>query len=562
MGWKRRVLRSAVDLGYDRELLDLYESVSDVLGHEVNPNVRTIDADVVDPRIREFELGDDPKGEVLLPITQGGSANANTYIYGVLAHAFRARGYRPITVLCDADLDLCFRKGPGNDDETVCAMCQRAGEDVLEAFGLEPLRLSDLIESRSYPDPRSLDDVESVTRHGVDVASFARANTYRFLKKYRIDLTDDHERGVYLRFLESALRIAEAADRVYEEHDIDATVALMSAYIYGGIYLTMAHDRGIDARTFRKGYIDRTLYIGDTRNEAANALYAEEEVVERELSRPLSDEQAELLEGIMDGRVSGETARQHQIQGASETLVREEGEDELLVGLFPNVPWDAALDLYHVTFDSPFEWLEATVDQLGGREGVSMVLKPHPGEIRAIESRWGRVSTWVEEELQPLPDNVRVLAPETDVSPYELMAEIDVGIVYMSTVGMEMAYRGTPTVMVGNTHYRGKGFTFDPDTPEEYAGLLDSLDDLRMDESMREAARRYLYLLFVQRHLAFPYFQTEDVFGRNTQPLPVTHEGVLESEALETIVEAVVDGRPAVQPRDRTEVLRDIVFRL
>jgi len=560
MGWKRRVLRSAVGLGYGRELLDLYESVSDAVGHDVNPNVRTMDPDVVDPRIREFEL-DDPRGEVLLPITQGGSTNANTYIYGVLAHAFHARGYRPITVLCDTDLDLCFRKTPENNDETVCAMCQRSGEDVLDAFGLEPLVLSELVESRAYPDPWRLDDVENVTRHGVDVASFARANTYRFLKKYRIDLNDDYERSVYLRFLESALRIAEAADRIYEEHDIDATVALMSAYIYGGIYLAMAEDRGIESRTFRKGYIDLTLCIGDTKNEAGNALYTDGEVVRQELSEPLTETRAELLDEIMEGRVSGETARQHQIQGASGTIDRDE-EGEFLVGLFPNVPWDAALDLYHVTFDSPFEWLEATVDHLGGREEVSMVLKPHPGEIRAVESRWGRVSTWVEEELQPLPDNVQVLKPETDVSPYELMAEIDAGIVYMSTVGMEMAYRDVPTVMVGNTHYRGQGFTFDPDTPEEYTELLDSLADLRMDESMREAARRYLYLLFVQKHLSFPYYRTEDVFGRHTQPLPVTHDGVLESEALEAIVEGIIDGRPVLQSRNRTEVLRDTVFRL
>jgi hypothetical protein len=561
MGWKRQVLRSAADIGYGRELLDLYESLSDAVGHEVNPNVKTMDPDVVDPRIREFELGDDVKGEVLLPITQGGSTNANTYIYGVLAHAFRTREYRPITVLCDADLDLCFRKTPDNDDGTVCAMCHRAGDHVLDAFGLEPLVLSDLLDSRSYPDPWSLEDIENVVRHDVDVASFARANTYRFLKKYRIDLTDEYERSVYLRFLDSALRIAEAADRIYEEHDIDATLGLMSAYVYGGIYLAMAEDRGIDARTFRKGYIDRTLCIGDTRNDAANALYADSDVVERELSKPLSEAQTGLLEEIMEGRVSGEMARQHQIQGASGTIDHDD-DGELLVGLFPNVPWDAALDLYHVTFDSPFEWLEATVAHLGGRDGVGMVLKPHPGEIRAVENRWGRVSTWVEEELHPLPDNVRVLAPETDVSPYELMEEIDVGVVYMSTVGMEMAYRGIPTVMVGNTHYRGQGFTFDPDTPEEYAGLLDSLDELRMDGSMREAARRYLYLLFVQRHLAFPYYQTEDVFGRHTQPLPVTHEEVLESEALETIVDGVIEGRPVLESRDQTEILRDTVFRL
>ena len=66
-----------------------------------------------------------------------------------------------------------------------------------------------------------------------------------------------------------------------------------------------------------------------------------------------------------------------------------------------------------------------------------------------------------------LPDHVRAVPPESDISTYDLIELADVGLVYTTTVGLEMAMRGIPVIVAGQTHYRGKGFTTDPGSVED-----------------------------------------------------------------------------------------------
>ena len=57
---------------------------------------------------------------------------------------------------------------------------------------------------------------------------------------------------------------------------------------------------------------------------------------------------------------------------------------------------------------------------------------------------------------------------EDPTSSYVFMDEADLGLVYTSTVGLELAARGVPVVVAAATHYRGRGFTVDPVNPDEY----------------------------------------------------------------------------------------------
>ena len=61
---------------------------------------------------------------------------------------------------------------------------------------------------------------------------------------------------------------------------------------------------------------------------------------------------------------------------------------------------------------------------------------------------------------------MRVIPAESDVSTYTLSEIVDAGIVYTTKVGLEFACRGIPMIVVGEPFYRGKGFTWDPTTPD------------------------------------------------------------------------------------------------
>jgi lipid A disaccharide synthetase len=63
-----------------------------------------------------------------------------------------------------------------------------------------------------------------------------------------------------------------------------------------------------------------------------------------------------------------------------------------------------------------------------------------------------------------MPENIRLLPANANVNTYDLVQAADAGLVFTTTVGMEMAMSGLPVIVAGQTHYRGKGFTLDADS--------------------------------------------------------------------------------------------------
>ncbi len=61
-----------------------------------------------------------------------------------------------------------------------------------------------------------------------------------------------------------------------------------------------------------------------------------------------------------------------------------------------------------------------------------------------------------------LPEHIRLIGAKEKVNTYDLMEIGGLGLVYTTTVGMEMAMYGVPVIVAGDTHYRGRGFTYDP----------------------------------------------------------------------------------------------------
>jgi hypothetical protein len=115
----------------------------------------------------------------------------------------------------------------------------------------------------------------------------------------------------------------------------------------------------------------------------------------------------------------------------------------------------------------------------------------------------------IQDEFLEHPPNVVVVPPESDVNTYDLIGLADLGLVYTSTVGLEMALAGIPVLVAGRTHYRDKGFTHDPNSCEEYLEFLDKIlkrpEQFRLDEEKTEIAWRYAHRFFFDYPFPFPW---------------------------------------------------------
>jgi hypothetical protein len=153
-----------------------------------------------------------------------------------------------------------------------------------------------------------------------------------------------------------------------------------------------------------------------------------------------------------------------------------------------------------------------------------------------------------------LPSNVRVIQADDPASSYVFMDEAAVGLVYTSTVGLELAARGVPVVVAADTHYRGRGFTTDPDTADAYWAALDKVlaepGDAAPREQRRELARRYAFLFFFRFHNVLDAVHEA---GRSRPEIRVDRASALDpgyDPAMDRVVAGILDGASTVAPRD------------
>ena len=177
-----------------------------------------------------------------------------------------------------------------------------------------------------------------------------------------------------------------------------------------------------------------------------------------------------------------------------------------MVSLYTNLTWDTAVIGRDVAFADIQAWIVAAVEAFAARPAHRLVIRVHPSEV-ALPGKVTRdsLAAFIHDRYPVLPPNVTVVEPTDLTSSYPLMDASDVGLVYTSTTGLELALAGTPVIVAGETHYRGKGFTTDVASPDEFTAALDAaLGDPAVLPVDVDLARRYAHFFFFRAPIPAP----------------------------------------------------------
>jgi capsule polysaccharide export protein KpsC/LpsZ len=98
-----------------------------------------------------------------------------------------------------------------------------------------------------------------------------------------------------------------------------------------------------------------------------------------------------------------------------------------------------------------------------------------------------------------LDDRLCVIDEDMDINSFSVLEITDVAVTHTSTIGLEMAMLGKPSIILGSTHYKGKGFTIDPSTAPEYieaikAGLA-SMASKGPCVRTQNGSKKYFYMM-------------------------------------------------------------------
>lgn len=230
-------------------------------------------------------------------------------------------------------------------------------------------------------------------------------------------------------------------------------------------------------------------------------------------NQPLPDEARQALMNLFSARKNarlwGDFARQWQqtpLQGSS--IIKEQLglDDRPVVLLATNVLGDSLTLGRQRISNTMADWIVRTIDSFCHRNDAQLVIRIHPGELLTHGTSMVEV---IENAFPKLPEHIHLVRPEDKTNTYDIIDVIDLGLVYTTTVGLEMAMSGLPVIVAGKTHYAHKGFTFDPLSWQDFEDTLDRIladpGNHRLNHTQIEQAWLYAYLFFFEFSLPFPW---------------------------------------------------------
>lgn len=197
------------------------------------------------------------------------------------------------------------------------------------------------------------------------------------------------------------------------------------------------------------------------------------------------------------------------------------GLDNRPIALLPaNVIGDSLTLGRQIFTDTMTRWLVETVEYFSRMSEIQLLVRIHPGERY---TKGPSVAQVIQKALPSIPAHIHLIPYDAPVNTYDLIQIADLGLVYTTTVGLEMAMSGVPVIVTGQTHYRGRGFTHDPDTWEDYFEILSQIlkqpNEYILTRQQVDQAWNYAYRFFFEFPMPFPWhllYMPEDV---NTWPL-------------------------------------------
>lgn len=156
----------------------------------------------------------------------------------------------------------------------------------------------------------------------------------------------------------------------------------------------------------------------------------------------------------------------------------------------------------NLLFSSQRDAIGWLINYVGERPGTELIIRLHPNKLGASE----RERSWWE-GLRG--DNVTVITPGERIDSYALAESADVVVSYGSTIGIEAAYWGTPSILLGDALYRGMGCVYEPKTLHNLAEML---GEKNLNELPSEKCLPYGYYCVTYGE-TFNYYRPDTLFS-------------------------------------------------
>ena len=407
-------------------------------------------------------------------------------------------------VLCDKALPICTNKRAGEESKWKrrCDVCFARGSLAFEIAGIKPTLLSELAKTSSLMSPTNKLEISKKIKPIINQA---------ILKSFKKGRVTEAEKDKYFSLHQRSSEIISLATEKLYILDVKNLFMSHGVYVEWGVaLLTWEYISSKRSYVYNFGKRKKSAWFNWSHYPYdLNTTYYWEHYKNGELSE---DDKELILTYLSTRRNHSEDEHVYNFGSVqSENDLKRELEiddpNKKVFVLFTNVLWDAAAVERDSIFEDPIEWVLETINWFAKNSSDYLVIKIHPSEVViGTEQPFFDV---IQEHFGQLPPHIRIIEPHVKVNVDSFYKICDVGLVYTSTPGLELALRGIAVLVLGSVHYAAKGFTVEVNSKVEYFQLLKdplSIQNKLKREKVMRLALLYSFVFFEKYHKKLDMF--------------------------------------------------------
>lgn len=445
-----------------------------------------------------------PQKTILVPFLTGGN-NIFLLINFLITHRLQKKGYQSVFLICDKSLPICNNERnlkTRKEDKHLCSNCYNPYSFLEKYTGARFLKISEYTNNQSIETElinieklATLDECRAYTFEGIEFGKIAEKSVLRFFLIGQLSNTEKHIK-IYRRFLHSLIYFESAWKGALEKEKINPDLVLL----YNGTLSFETYIRefckknSIDYVT-HETYIGKNSWIYKKNNEVMKLNW--DEHWESFKHQPLTSNQKEQAKNFIEGLRGG---KEMYTKLNKETPLDNRLIGEEFVVLFTNLNFDTSVLGRNPVFDSMIDWINHVIDYwIENKITKKLVIRIHPAEAKLIKATSDFTGPKIEGKVKG-HDNIILFNSADSVDSYTLIEHMQLGLIYGSTIGMEIAYMGKPCLVAGDAFYKNKEFVSNADNIDEYfAKIRKILEQPNLYIAQQKDVLHFIYFIYFKR---------------------------------------------------------------
>lgn len=395
-----------------------------------------------------------------------GVNSVHTFISMLLSSYLSRKGFYNYILYCNQALELCSQDRIFKTREDFvyqCELCIKGFEELKSARVLNPSKLN--LEKEDFflqfKEYRRIYNILSKTNNSTELLSInledfeiGKFVSYRVMRYYFRGYlkNDERETQIFKKYILETLKFYYLFKKHLKNYKPEYAIIHNGSFNFGNVIRYLLEKESIPYITYET-FIGNNSLIYKKNGEVMRLRWDEEYLKFKNKTKDIIEIQkmeeqvTEFMSKIKDGSVMYAQLNKQDTHIIS-------GEEKFCV-LFTNLNFDSAVIGRHTLFNSMTDWIKETVKfWIENVEGIKLYIRIHPGEKKLVTPSEDFVSSI----LNGIYDSkIEVIDATEDISSYELINKMKFGLIYSSTIGLEILYYGKECVVAGDPFFLSSG---------------------------------------------------------------------------------------------------------